>query len=97
MAGFPNADNFCIPDFGNASGDVNAVWCRHQARFALLLLSSWKPREVHAFKKREKRRLVRDQPTPQSTRFGRLSIRLLQVIGTASPSVRMAATESKKA
>jgi malate dehydrogenase len=36
------------------------------------------------------------RPIPQSTRFGRLSIRLLQTIGTAPRSVRMAATESKK-
>jgi malate dehydrogenase len=34
--------------------------------------------------------------TPQSTRFGRWFIRLLQVIGTASQSIRMGATESNK-
>ena len=36
------------------------------------------------------------RPTPQSTRFGRWSIPLLQAIGTASLFVRTGATESKK-
>jgi malate dehydrogenase len=36
------------------------------------------------------------QRTPQLTQFGRWSIRLPKMIGTASPSVRMAATEWKK-
>src|SRR5215469_7436699 len=36
------------------------------------------------------------QPMPQSTRFSRLSIQLSQAIGTASQSVRMGATKSKK-
>src|SRR6516165_4140115 len=36
------------------------------------------------------------QRTPQSTRFVRWSIPIPKVIGTASPSLRMGATESKK-